>query len=305
MAALLGVMRASPAIRGESPAAFDGRRVSRRRLCALVILVASAVSGPTSAQTRLPDAIDAPPQDPGAAVAPSAVSLERIRRALALQRPTELPRLDGLDIVDHGSLVNRRPAIQLFAGLEIVGGLDLFGVIDGTGRQLGPPTHRDMMNLMTAREMTEAVSSDVLGMATVSAFSVGLPYAIKAIRSIGGWIFGHDGDDSPAHPILTASGETRARAGVTADSHVLEASIHQRGRTVALSLIVPADTPPDTARALGERFVMLVKTLASTKPDPDGEIGAGDYDYIVRVSSPTERVIALGGKATTDTAIQW
>jgi hypothetical protein len=72
-----------------------------------------------------------------------------------------------------------------------------------------------------------------------------------------------------------------------------------------LSLVVPADTPADTARALGERFVMLVKTLALTETAPDDEIGVGDYDYIVQVSSPTDSVIARGGKATADTKIHW
>ena len=35
-----------------------------------------------------------------------------------------------------------------------------------------------------------------------------------------------------------------------------------------LSLVVPADTSSETARALGERFVRLVKTLSSTEPTP-------------------------------------
>ena len=201
--------------------------------------------------------------------------------------------------------MDRRPTIQLVPGLDFVGGLDLFDVFDSTGRQLGPPTHRDMMNFMTAREMTEAVGSDGLGIVSVSAVALALPYAIKAIGAIGGWLFGHDDDDAPAHPILTESEEARALAGVTADRQVLAAGVHQRGRTVALSLVVPADTPADTARALGERFVMLIKTLALTETAPDDEIGAGDYDYIVQVSSPTDSVIARGGKATADTKIHW
>ena len=68
-----------------------------------------------------------------------------------------------------------------------------------------------------------------------------------------------------------------------------------------------ADTTPDTARTLGTRFVRLVKTLASAEPDPEDDlgVGVGDYDYIVRVSSPTDSVIALGGKATSHTRINW
>ena len=147
----------------------------------------------------------------------------------------------------------------------------------------------------------EAVSADALGVATASAFAL-VPYAVK---TIAGWLRGAGGDAAPDHPILTESEETRALAGVRADRHVLDAGVRQRGRTVALSLVVPADTPPATARAIAERFVLLVKTFASAEPDPDGEVGAGDFDYVVRVSSPTEAVIALGGKATSDTTINW
>ena len=298
MPLLPGVTRASAA---DEP---RRRRSSHRFLCALLILPASAVSGPTSAQTRPPvETIEAPRQEPSTAAAPSAVSLERIRRALEIERRTDLPGAADLGFRDDLELVDRRPAIQLFHGLDFVGGLDLFGDAGGPV-PTGPPAHRDMMSLATPHEMREAVSSDALGVATAAVFSL-MPYAIKAIGAIGGWLFGHDDADALEHPILTESEETRALAGVAADSQVLDAGLHQRGRTVALSLVVPADTPPDTARTLGERFVMLVKTLASTEPDPDDEIGAGDYDYIVRVSSPTESVIALGGKATTDTSINW
>jgi len=133
-----------------------------------------------------------------------------------------------------------------------------------------------MMSVTTPRAFNEARATDVLGIASASAFAL-VPYAATAIRKIAGWLFGDDGDDRTAHPILTESEDTRARAGVTAD----------------------------TARALGARFVRLVKMFASAEPDPEHDVGAGDYDYIVRVSSPTASVIALGGKATSDTTINW
>ncbi len=187
----------------------------RRRRCALLIfiaLIASGLPGPTSALTQPPNAaVEAPRQEPSTAAAPSAASLARIRHALAIRQPTESPRLDGLDIVGDGPLVDRRHAVQLLPGLDFVWGLDLFGVIDETGRQLGPPTHRDMMSFMTARDMNEAVSSDVLGIASVTAISLGLPYAIKAIGAIGGWLFGHGDDDAPGQAILTESEDTRER----------------------------------------------------------------------------------------------
>ena len=68
-----------------------------------------------------------------------------------------------------------------------------------------------MMRFMTSRDMNEAVSSDVLGIASVSAFSLGLPYAIKAIGAIGGWLFGRDDDDAPGQPIRTESEDARER----------------------------------------------------------------------------------------------
>ena len=303
MAALSSVTRT--AVVAGAPKRTAPRRPSQPLLCALLALTASVLSTPTSAQTRPADQTVEPAlQEPDTAATPSPAALERIRRGLVLQRPTALPRLTGFDIAYDLPPIDGRPAIQFLPGLDVVGGLNLFGLIGSTGRQLGPPTHRDMLNHWTPREMREAGATDVLGIATASAFAI-VPYAIT---KIGGWLFGDDGgDDSPAHPILTEGEETRARAGVTADPRVLEADIRQRGQTVALTLVVRADTTPDTARALGARFVRLVKTLASGEPDPEDDfgVGVGDYDYIVRVSSPTDSVIALGGKATSHTRINW
>ena len=203
MAALPGVTHAF---------AVDKPRGCRRALVSLLVLIASSVSGPTSAQTHPPDpTVVVPRQEPSTAAAPSAAALARIRHALALRQPTESPLLDGLDIVGDGSLVERRPTTQLLPGLDFVGGLDPYSVLDEPGRQLGPPTHRDMMSAMTPRDMTEAVSSDVLGIASGTAFSLGLPYAIKAIGALRGWLFGHDDDDAPEEPFPTEIEDTPER----------------------------------------------------------------------------------------------
>ena len=122
----------------------------------------------------------------------------------------------------------------------------------------------------------------MLSVATGSAFSL-LPIAIKAL---GGWLFGDDEENRPEHPILTEDEESLALAHVRADSRVLDAVLRQRGRTVVLSLVVPPDTSPDIARELGERFAVLVKAFSSTEPEPDDEIGAGDFDYLVRSAHP-------------------
>ena len=272
-------------------------------MCLFMVSMASAMSGPVSAQNARPvENAEARQQEPDTAATPSAASLERIRRALALDGRTAPSGPDTLTIVDDVALVAGRRAVQLMPALAIVGGADLFGIMDATTGlvPMGGPTHRAMMSVITPREMTEATSSDVLGIATASAFSL-IPYAIKAV---GGWLFG-DEEDAPGHPFLTESEETRALDGMRSSGQVLDAGIRQRGRTIALSLVVPADTPPNAAHALGERFVQLVQGFASEESVPDHEIGTGDYDYIVRVSSPTEAVIAKGGKATSHTRINW
>ncbi|MDP6581699.1 MAG: hypothetical protein QF681_13680 [Vicinamibacterales bacterium] len=234
---------------------------------------------------------------------PSAASIARIRRALALERTTDFPDAADLNFVDTTSLVDERPSVELFRGFDFVGGVDLITGTSGAGEPIpmGGPTHRQMMGNMTPREFTEVGSSDVLGLTTASAFAL-LPAAIK---TVAGWFMRGDGDDGPEFPILTEPEETRALAGIRADSQVLDADVDQRGRRVALSLVVPSDTPPGIARALGERFLLLVKTIASAEPDPDDGVGAGDFDYIVRVGTPTETVLAEGGKATSDTRINW
>ena len=222
------------------------------------------------------------------------VSLERIRLALKSERRLALPDSEDLRLWD------RRPSFELSDGLDFVWGVDLFG---GAGEPVryGAPTHQEMMRVTTPRWFTEGRPSDMLGMGTASAFAL-LPHAIK---TIAGWLSGHDGDNGPEHPILTPSEETLALAHARADGHVLDATIRQRGRTIDLWLVVRPTTPLNTARALGERLLVLVKAFSSVEPDPDHEIGAGDYDYIVKVSSPTDTVIALGGKATTDTTLTW
>jgi hypothetical protein len=86
---------------------------------------------------------------------------------------------------------------------------------------------------------------------------------------------------------------------------VLDAGIDQRGRTVALSLTVTAETPPGAARALGDDFVRLVKTIAATEPTPGDDLGPGDFDYVVHISTPTNALVARGGKSTSARAMNW
>ena len=299
MAVLPGVTRA--AVGGGSGLTC----ASRPRWPRLVfpVLCASAMAAPTLAQPRPPGettVLERRESDP--VTAPSPASLQRIRSALAVAPQDVVPDGATLGFSERLWGVDQRPTIELLPDLAFVGGVDLFGdpARDNGPVPMGGPTHRDMLSSMTPRDLREAGSADVLGIATASAFAL-VPQAIKAVA---GWFSGDD-TDLPAHPILTQGEKARALATTRAGGLVLDAAMQQRGRTVALSLIVPPDMPPDTAHLLGERFVRLVKTLATSEPDPEGDIGPGDYDYIVSIHSPAHAMIARGGKATADTQIHW
>ena len=254
-----------------------------------------ALSAHTAAQDRPPaDTIETSRPGPVTASVPSVVSLERIRLALKSEPRLALPDSEDLRSWD------RRPSFELSDDLDVVWGADLFGGAGGPV-QYGAPTHQEMMRVRTPRWFTEGRPSDALGMASASAFAL-VPHAIK---TIAGWLSGQDGDNGPEHPILTPSEEILALAYARTGGHVLDATIRQRGRTIDLWLVVRPTTSLTTARALGERLLVLVKAFSAVEPDPDDKIGAGEYDYIVKVSSPTDTVIALGAKATTDTTLTW
>jgi hypothetical protein len=78
--------------------------------------------------------------------------------------------------------VNQRPVADLLSGLTVIGG---GAPLDGAGRANGPvpfgsPAHLDMLNHAIPREITEAVNSDALGIATSSAF-VMVPYLVETL----------------------------------------------------------------------------------------------------------------------------
>ena len=235
--------------------------------------------------------------------APSDASLDRIGRALTLQDNSS-PQTSDLDFREVFPLDDRRPRTELIPGVDILGGVDQF-------RRVGAPVpgslpgHWDMMEVMSPRDAREMGSTDVLGIGTASAFAAATRLIPAAFKTIGGWLFGSSRGEAGADPILTGGEETLALASMTAVPRVIEAGIDQRERTVVLSLVVPPDTPSEAAHALGERFVRLVKTIASAEPPPGNEIGPGSFDYVVRISAPTEIVIARGGKPMADPALSW
>ena len=317
-----------------------------------------------------PDASSRPEQS-GGALSPD--SLARIRAALAAERDRERSRRTILGPPEDGWIAPPRPSVDLAPGLGFVEGLGLYDDLT-RGREpvpMGGPTHWAMMNQMTPREVHEAVSSDAQGVGTASAFAL-LPHAI---RKIAAWFSG-SGPAQPANPVLTAVDEAAVIEDMRANAGVLDADLHQRGRTVVLSLLVPAGTALGAAREMGERFVRLVsrraeadppredaggagrhdRTAAGAAPAPtpradaaggagrggrtaadaaavpredaggagrhdrtaagaapvsahaagrDAEPGPGAFDYVISVRSPTDAVIARGGKATTEHRVRW
>lgn len=267
----------------------------------LLLLISIVLASPATSQTQSLENIGkgmSPEKRPAKGL--SSASFERIRSLLALERQTVHSGFDGFDFRDDFLPRNQQPAIQLLDGLDFVGGITLF---DNTDRLVpfGPPTHREMLNLLTPRLVREATAADALGVATASVGSL-VPYTVTSIVR---WFRDDQDDNVPTRPILPKREETFVLAETRTNPQVLDAGISQRERTVDLSLVVPSDTPLDIAQALGERFVLLVKTSASTESNPCQNVGTGNYDYILRIGSPTENSIAVGIKATSDAQIKW
>ena len=260
------------------------------RTAAVTVLLLAA---PAGAQTR---SSDEPSPAESAVGALSPASFARIRAALQADRRAEGSARTVFSAPDGGWIVPPRPPVELVPGLDFVEGLGLFDDLT-RGREpapMGGPGHWVMMNQMQPREVTEVAQTDVLGIGTASAVAVGLPYVV---RRVAGWFSGlRSRGGVSTRPVLTSTQEAAVLEAMRAEAGVLDAILRQRGRTVALSLVVPADTELQAARAAGERFVRLVGRRSAAGPDA--------FDYVVSVRSP-DAVIARGGKPTTDPLVRW
>ena len=87
-------------------------------------------------------------------------------------------------------------------------------------------------------------------------------------------------------------------------SLVMDAAISQDGRNLSLVLVVNAAASEEYAKEVGDNFVRLVKTFGPEEA-PSGEVGAGIYDYLIGVYTPSEKRIALGAKVSFATRITW
>ncbi len=253
----------------------------RSILVASCLVVLFLLASPTAAQVVGPS----PTAAPGDAGAGSMTSLQRIRRALAVTPP--------------GGLLNLHEYVHVFAEApEMLTDFEsLFGDFDlmSGPTPFGAPTHYQMHGLTPPMGALYSHSVDALAIALFSRLG-------KAI----GVLFPGEEEPAPAvQPLLSPAEREQALAQIQGHPTVLDATFEQRGRTVALVLVVPATTPVATARQLGDDFVRMVTTLASPALAPGADISAGDYDYIIGVRDPTDAEIAVGGKPTASPRVTW
>lgn len=105
-------------------------------------------------------------------------------------------------------------------------------------------------------------------------------------------------------PVLTEMQKSTAIDTIMGYDLVRDAAISQNGRDLSLAIIVNDAASEEYAKQLGDNFVRLVKTFGPEE-SPDKEIGAGIYNYLIGIYTPTEKTIAQGAKARFATRISW
>jgi len=233
----------------------------------------------------------------------SEASLARIRAALRAEESLPMSGTTEIGFADDRWIVAPRPTFKLAPNVGFTGGVNLYDdPTHGSGPvPMGGPTHQSMLDHMIPREVDQMVSTDVLGIATASAFAL-IPQAIKGLAGL----FSRDKAPPRGPRFLTPTQRARALENIRAELPVHQADLEQRGRTVTLDLLVDATLPPTTARVLGEQFLHGVKHLAvgEVPPEKSDLPGPGNFDYVVRVRSDAG-LLAHGGKSTGDSRIRW
>ena len=246
--------------------------VVRATLVAFCLVVLGLPASPTAAQ----DVPQFPAATPRESWAGSATSLQRIRRALALTPPGGL-----LNLHEYVHVIAEKPDdLSLFGDFDFLSGPTPFGA----------PVHFEMHGLATPMGGIYSYNVESAVFALVG----------RAGQAIAGLFRGSEAPAAAVLPLLTRAEREQALAQITGHPTVMDATFEQRGRTVALALVVPATTPVATARQVGDDFVHMVTTLASSAPAPGAgiKIKAADYDYIIGVRTPTNVKIAVGAKTT-------
>jgi hypothetical protein len=105
-------------------------------------------------------------------------------------------------------------------------------------------------------------------------------------------------------PELSEAIKGAATASIGAYVEVVGASITQEGRELTLELTVISGRSEEQARELGASFVRLVKLIGPEEP-PEGQIGTGLYNYVVRVRDEGQQVLARGTKSRKQADMSW
>ena len=129
---------------------------------------------PASAQSLQLDPTDPTAVDPSESQGELPVSLDRIKRALDRQPPTD-GRSRLLNFTEFVVVVGTAPKLPLFGDDDLSG---------GPWRS----THADMMAAARPARLDQAVGSDVLGVATAALFALVPP----AVRAVAGWFSGNE-----------------------------------------------------------------------------------------------------------------
>lgn len=85
---------------------------------------------------------------------------------------------------------------------------------------------------------------------------------------------------------------------------VIDASIYQKGKQVMIILLVDYGTSEQYARRMGDNLVRILKRFSPDK-SPDMQIGPGIYEYHVRVTMPSQTMLAEGVKLDIGHSLKW
>lgn len=85
---------------------------------------------------------------------------------------------------------------------------------------------------------------------------------------------------------------------------IIDVSIYQRGNKVMIILIADYGTSEQYARRMGGNLVRMLKSF-SPDTSPNNRIGPGIYEYHVKVTMPSQTMLAEGVKFDIGHNLKW
>lgn len=105
--------------------------------------------------------------------------------------------------------------------------------------------------------------------------------------------------------ILTQTAKDMAITTIKGFPAVLDATVSQDAADLSLEVVVEWGTSETYAKNMGDNFARMIKTFGPEAAPTGSEIGAGDFNYLVRVFCGTDTDIALGAKDRNSPNIDW